>query len=614
MTSYNLSLSKQEEEYFINQFINHINTQEKVKTEKIISSLEKKNDTSNLLTPLITQPISDKSLISQPDVLPNEKTEDRLKNKINKNSNRLKSILQRSKNKLKLQTKTKEMKFTEKMQAFVNLDTFIDIKEFLHEMNLTNTPDFEQILRKIKRNLRQDTEGKYYLVEDNKKPKEDENIIKDYKGKIFQNQTNKIKNYNDRIKKIKEESQITFNPKKLLDIKIGDYLMSEEEKPADYKAKSDFSNILLERIRSNELFRETSDQTNLYKDQERVKREIKLLQDFLIRNKEEHFFKEEICKGIYLQAFRNQAYKIRQLLTKASKNIFHKKSISIDHKIQGSSSILSPDHIETINSSNKISSFFNTNNNNSTFQATSPIGKSPKVHVSNNKNDLICESKKKISDTIENENNSFKTFLTSVNNKNKTNQKEAEFSKSKDLKLSIEISPENKKLMKRVDFVESPINLRLILKRIPRNSLDDAEKLLKQTEEVLKDKKDLQTMKKIVLPRLSQDFDYLDTKNVKKFLIAEKNHKENQRIKKAMGLFLDKIEKNIKKNRKEKLEYDIACDKIFEDSEKNYEKLFPKVLESVQIQQKEVIEIEGRRNLRGQRKNKSLGSKKKLPL
>ena len=65
-------------------------------------------------------------------------------------------------------------------------------------------------------------------------------------------------------------------------------------------------------------------------------RELQLLQNFLKSNKQEHFFKEEICKGLYLQAFKNQADKIRILLDRASKSIYHMKSKSIDAKCSNS--------------------------------------------------------------------------------------------------------------------------------------------------------------------------------------------------------------------------------------------------------------------------------------
>ena len=160
--------------------------------------------------------------------------------------------------------------------------------------------------------------------------------------------------------------------------------------------------------------------------------------------------------------------------------------------------------------------------------------------------------------------------------------------------------------------IESPLNLNYLARKIPRNTLESYEKMLREYDaNSAKIRKDLLEMKQSVLPRLSQNLEFMDRTNVKKFLIAERNHKENQRLKRVMSQFLEKVEKNIEKNRFDKMEYEGACEKIFEENEKNYEKMFPKVLESVQIQGNEAFDLNRIKKVRMQHKHKSMNYKKK---
>ena len=71
-----------------------------------------------------------------------------------------------------------------------------------------------------------------------------------------------------------------------------------------------------------------------------------------------------------------------------------------------------------------------------------------------------------------------------------------------------------------------------------------------------------------------------------------------------MGSFLDGIKRSVEKYRVEKWEYESACDRIFEENAKNYEKLFPRMLESVGVQgENEVFDLERMRRIKNYYKN-----------
>ena len=254
----NLKLSKQEEDYFINFFVHHINEKKLLKTEKI----------KNLnLPPYIPQ--------NNP-----YKLEDNPKNpkKSNKPSH-FKVILDRTKQKFHLGTQTNEPKFKAKMQPFLTLDSFIDIRSFLHDMNLTNNPDLDKVFSKIKQKLRKDIKGNYYVEqfkEDDKEVKEEEeeeetvSQLKKPLENSFDLNADLIKGFNKRIIQMKKgQKPLKEKRKKFLDVKIGDYLL-ELERPLHSLKEPDFNEILVEKIKNNDLFKENIEKEHLFQDQERI--------------------------------------------------------------------------------------------------------------------------------------------------------------------------------------------------------------------------------------------------------------------------------------------------------------------------------------------------------
>ena len=406
-------------------------------------------------------------------------------------------------------------------------------------------------------------------------------------GKTFDLTKNVLKEFNDRIIKIKTEGSrpLVFRGPKLLDVKIGDYLMEEAKVPKLQRKTHDFNESLLTRLQTHELFDDSAEKQHFYKDQERIKKEMQLLQNFLVRNKQEHRFKEEIVKGLYLQAFRNQASKVRQLLDKAAKNIFHKKSKSIDLRSSISSKIpLLPEKF--LNLSKEAISPVN-------FNSMSPKGMSSMEKLSPRKKLKYRGLRVSFGDIAD----PFLTAATGLSSKN-----------------SKQIGKEADSKRESIESMESPMNLNVLKNRIPRGSLEIAEKMLKDYEiNSAKVREDLLKMKHQVLPRLSQNLEFLDRTNVRKFLVAEKNHKDNQRMKRVMSQFIEKVENNIQRNRVEKMEYDGACEKIFEESEKNYEKLFPKVIESIQINGNEAFDLDRIKKIRMHHKHQSQNYRKKHP-
>ena len=600
-----VQITQTEEAYFINSFIEHINAQNHAKTQKIIrTSLQ------------IGEEVKDKALMQ----------------KIS--AQRIKKLLHKTQQKMKLGTRTKETRFADFMKPFTQLDSFIDIKGFLHEMNLTNSSNLSGVFDKIKQRLRQKEDGAYYLADEetvtesieeaqerikieeprvNSQSKPSKPVKKEMKiempkrqrlsislqsvekkteihlpGKTLELSENVLKDFNDRIIKIKTEGNkpLAFRGgSKLLDVKIGDYLLEEAKEPKLQRKTHDFNVTLLTRLQTHELFDDSTEKQHFYKDQERIKKEMQLLQNFLVRNKQEHIFKEEIVKGLYLQAFRNQATKVRQLLDKAAKNIFHKKSKSIDLR----SSISPKAHLlpeKFLNLSKEAISPDNLN-------PMSPKGMSPMEKLSPRKKLKYQGLRVSFGDIGD----PFLTAATGISSKN-----------------SKQIVKEDSK-RESIESIESPMNLNVLKNKIRRGgSLEMAEQMLKDYElNSAKVREDLLKMKHAVLPRLSQNIEFLDKTNVRKFLVAEKNHKDNQRMKRVMSQFIEKVENNIQKNRVEKMEYDGACEKIFEESEKNYEKLFPRVIESIQIHGNEAFDLDRIKKVRMHHKHQSQNYRKKHP-
>lgn len=598
-----VQITQSEEAYFINSFIEHINAQKRAKTQKILRK-----------SMLIGDEGKDKALMQ----------------KIA--AQRIKKLLHKTQQKMKLGTRTKETRFADFMKPFTQLDSFIDIKGFLHAMNLTNSSNLSGVFDKIKQRLRQNEDGAYYLaneetatenieqtperikieeqrVNNHTKPrnavKKEVTLEKPKKlslslqsadkkteihlpGKTFELSETVLKDFNDRIIKIKTEGNrpLAFRGPKLLDVKIGDYLLKEAKVPKLQRKTHDFNENLLTRLQTHELFDDSTEKQHFYKDQERIKKEMQLLQNFLVRNKQEHRFKEEIVKGLYLQAFRNQAAKVRQLLDKAAKNIFHKKSKSIDLRTSISSKApLLPEKF--LNLSKEAISPVNLN-------PLSPKGLSPMDKLS---------PRKKLKDrglrvSFGDIGDPFLTAATGISSKN-----------SKQILKKAESKCES------TESIESPMNLNVLKNRIKRGgSLEMAESMLKEYElNSAKVREDLLKMKHAVLPRLSQNLEFMDRTNVRKFLVAEKNHKDNQRMKRVMSQFIEKVENNIQRNRVEKIEYDGACEKIFEESEKNYEKLFPRVIESIRIHGNEAFDLDRIKKVRMHHKHQSMNYRKKHP-
>lgn len=599
-----VQITQTEEAYFINSFIEHINAQKHAKTQKIIrTSLQ------------IGDEVINKALVQK------------------LAAQRIKKLLHKTQQKMKLGTPTKETRFADFMKPFTQLDSFIDIKGFLHEMNLTNSSNLSGVFDKIKQRLRQKEDGAYYLADEEtvtetiedppEKIKIEEPRVNGHAkpsnpakiemkleipqklslslqsadkkteihlpGKTFELSENVLKDFNDRIIKIKTEGNrpLAFRGgSKLLDVKIGDYLLEEAKVPKLQKKTHDFNETLLTRLQTHELFDDSTEKQHFYNDQERIKKEMHLLQNFLVRNKQEHRFKEEIVKGLYLQAFRNQATKVRQLLDKAAKNIFHKKAKSIDIRSSISSKApLLPEKF--LNLSKEVISPVNLN-------SMSPKGMSPTDKLSPRKKLKYRGLRVSFGDIGD----PFLTAATGFSSKN-----------------SKQIQKETDSKRESIESIESPMNLNVLKNRIRMGgSLEMAEQMLKDYElNSAKVREDLLKMKHAVLPRLSQNLEFMDRTNVRKFLVAEKNHKDNQRMKRVMSQFIEKIENNIQKNRVEKMEYDGACEKIFEESEKNYEKLFPKVIESIQIHGNEAFDLDRIKKVRMHHKHQSMNYRKKHP-
>lgn len=537
-----VEISRKQEDFFIKEFIKHINSQEKQKSEKVENSIK---STGNFLK-------------TSEDYTSFEKTDKKV------SDFRIKSILQRTRKKLNLQTKTKEMKFSEKMKPFFELDSFIDIRSFLHDMNLTNKNEIDEAFRKIKNRLRKDPKGSYYLDEEEKIVFSEENgedlleFKLDEKKSLqnsFQLTEDIIEKFKDRILKLKQISfgKAPFIGKNSLDVKIADYLL-EEENASKKSKETNFDEKLLDKIRNHDLFEESEQKKYIEIDQKSINREMKFIENFLAKNKQENFFKKEVCKGIYLKEFKNQAEKIRYLLARASKNIYHKKFNTVGNpymrKNENLSNLFSPPKDKSPNAKSPNNSSYNfTKKRNSLFSNT----------IKRNNNDL----KVSFEEIIE----PFITLNLSKANKFKRN------------------SISFKKINDSSERTESYSDLKNLKKKLPIHSLIETEKVIDEKEiNSKKIRKNLFEMKHVFFPKLLHDINYCDKTNVKKFIQVERNHNENERMKKIMNQFLEKIEKNLMKNHLEKKEYDHECDRIFKEREINYEKIFPKALDGMKFE------------------------------
>lgn len=563
-----IHLTREEENFYIQEFVSHIKNYENKKTENLINKAQiNENEERNELY--------EKQALS---------------------NTRINTLLKKTQKKLKLNTQTKESRFSEKLKDFTHLDTFINIKDFLHDMNLTNNSEWSGIIEKIKRNLNENQEESPSLSQNPNKINE-----------------KTIKNYNSRILELKK----TFNPpskhtknKKFLDITIGNYLFKKEAKGLCKERDKEigFHQFLYEKIKNHELFQENQDFDHFLQDEERVKREVQLLNAFLERNKNENFFKEEIRKGIYLETFRNQADKIRTLLEKASRNIFNKKSKSIDEKLSNSKFQIS-DFIKKIKSELPSPQLCSSPKNNPQIQH--PVDSSPK----NNPQILRPAVDSKSILQIQQIQN---PMDSSPKNKTRKNSLKVFFqnSSSKPNQISLtnpspKLKATSKNSLNQTDL-ESPNYLERIIQRMsPKDQLEAKELLHRSEKTSSKLKHSLLEMKRNSLGKL-QDFNHHNINEVQKFLIAEKNHNETKKLKKSMSIFLNQIDKNMAKNRIERQIIDKVCKHVVAESEKTYEKIFPKILEGLKVDKKrEAMDLSKlRKQQKRTKKTKSLASEK----
>lgn len=300
----------------------------------------------------------------------NASTSEKNKNKIMKETRcntpeyltKIQKIVSSKKNKNKLNISSKMDKFEKKMEVFKGLNSFIDIRDFLLQSNITNYPNSEELLMKLKLHYKDSLEN---ILKNEAPFTNSEEIEKSplifFSPKKYQLNSETFHSNMQKIKKTIDHSKETIlelQKRKLslnsdLDNEISNNLLNSLCK----EFEQDNKEIVLETFAGQKKIQDLKFHESLKKIEEQFYLKKKLLfsrqndknqqitstAEKQKKNNEDEisqldkFIKKILLKGViddkgdhvpdkaYLDEYKNQYNKIKKVLRKVTKNIFRKK-------------------------------------------------------------------------------------------------------------------------------------------------------------------------------------------------------------------------------------------------------------------------------------------------
>ena len=264
-----------------------------------------------------------------------EKSKSEISKSNTKSLFRVNEIITKTQNRYKLKTATKELRFNEKIKEFTKLDTFFNVKELLHQLNLTNdvklkTPKHISSYEKINF-FGQDPIESVVLEEDlNEEEITSQNHIT----------TNK-KSLNMLGFKKKNDEQMILTDE-IIDKKLQlcNTMTSYLKKSMRMEFDLGFEKSILNDFEKNDL--KLVQQKNKKDEKYSISQEMQLkhLERFALYKVKENQLKKELKNGVYLEKYRDQASKILEILRKTTKSIYSKKVNKINENLLEKNKIL----------------------------------------------------------------------------------------------------------------------------------------------------------------------------------------------------------------------------------------------------------------------------------
>ena len=269
-------------------------------------------------------------------------------------------IMTKTKKRLKLQRRLDDSKFEKKIQIFKNLDTFIDIREFIQDLNIVNYDNLEFLLEKL--------QLEKALLENNKEEaqKQKTNQTEEEEELKGDTEENEMRNEEDEMaRKLKVKNallrarELTGGGMKLpprrsdmmgmLPSTMFEYLAFKELGGAlsmpndDEQVSSKFDVGLLQKIRRNFFSYKDKEEGIVLRAQKagRYQTQMAHLENFFhkhLKNSKiaggDESLQEKIAKGMYIQTYREHVQRVKNLLVLTTKHIFKSKENDIDKKFK----------------------------------------------------------------------------------------------------------------------------------------------------------------------------------------------------------------------------------------------------------------------------------------
>ena len=251
-----------------------------------------------------------------------EEKEEESENMKNKSKlKRITKLIKNSKSKMKLSLITGEEKFEEKMKSFKNLSSYLDSKEIIKKLNTLNNNYSNN--RKLEIEKDSDSEESNLNIDG------EDNERMNFILKLARNRLGKKKNTSEFALPVLHQNLSTYLFKK-----------QQKENCQISEIKDEFYNKLFNKINSKDLTDKINDLKFLRKKKDKNIKEEKnsILNKIIFTNKNENEafhdneVSEKLLKNIYYTEFKNSANRIRNLINKASKNIYNLKAKEYEEK------------------------------------------------------------------------------------------------------------------------------------------------------------------------------------------------------------------------------------------------------------------------------------------
>ena len=266
-----------------------------------------------------------------------------------------------SKSKLKLEHMSKEVKLHNKLHEFKNMDTFIDIKKFLKDINILEDPDFKEFLSNLKANLKETRLNKPIAIE---------------KNEFYEKIQPSLKHAKKKIDDFHSQQKPKVNS--FLETQILNYLLEEsdnnkfkEQSEMDTMANQLKNKLMNMQVISTKIEEENKKNPNVsqkdiesFEELEKIKVMLSKLGINLDEKKEELFDKSN---DSYFKTYKQTADRLRISMDKLIKDVFKRKWIQ-SHILKKDAKTLNNDNIHYHDENNEKTGSFITNIDNHNFQ------------------------------------------------------------------------------------------------------------------------------------------------------------------------------------------------------------------------------------------------------